>query len=147
MDDYQNNQNQGNGSSQGGDYQSGNYQNGTYQSGGYQGSYQGNTNQYQQPGYYGQPPLKDDSHFMTMKDWLITWLIMIIPFANIVMPFVWAFGTPSEPKFQSRKTMFQAYLVLALIAVIICIVIVAITGVSLLNYIERADSYRAANFY
>lgn len=33
---------------------------------------------------------------MSVKDWLITYLIMIIPIANIVFLFIWAFGSSNE---------------------------------------------------
>ncbi len=114
---------------------------GGHQNGQGSGPFQGG---YQENGYYRRDPdPKHDPHYMTMKDWLITWLLMLIPFANIVLPFVWAFGTPSEPKFQSRKTLFQAYLVIVLIIVVISIIIGVASGVTLLNYIGRTNT----NFY
>lgn len=30
---------------------------------------------------------------LSVKDWVITFLILCIPFVNIIMPFVWAFGS------------------------------------------------------
>ena len=34
---------------------------------------------------------------MSVKDWLITYLIMIIPIVGFVMLFVWAFGSDTNP--------------------------------------------------
>ncbi|WP_010495241.1 hypothetical protein [Paenibacillus elgii] len=34
---------------------------------------------------------------LTVKDWLITMLIMIIPLVNLIMLFVWAFGGGENP--------------------------------------------------
>lgn len=82
---------------------------------------------------YTPADLKQDPHFMRMKDWIITWLFMLIPFANIILPFIWAFGTPSEPKFQSRKTLAQAMLVIWLIIFVISLVISLIVGMSVLD--------------
>ena len=33
---------------------------------------------------------------MTMGEWLVTLLIMIVPCVNIIMMFVWAFGNGNE---------------------------------------------------
>lgn len=77
--------------------------------------------------------LKQDPHFMTLKDWIITWLFMLIPFANIVLPFIWAFGTPSEPKFQSRKTLAQAILVIWLVIFAISLMVSLVIGMSVLD--------------
>ena len=53
---------------------------------------------------------------MTIQDWIITWIIMIIPVVNIVMIFVWAFGAGTN---KSKKTYFQAYLILIAVATIL----------------------------
>jgi hypothetical protein len=34
---------------------------------------------------------------VTTREWVITYLIMIIPIVNIVMLFIWAFGTEENP--------------------------------------------------
>jgi len=86
---------------------------------------------------YSPSELKKDPHFMTVKDWIITWLLMMIPFANIVLPFIWAFGTPSEPKFQSRKTLAQALLIIWAVIFVVSLVISLIVGISLGEYIRQ----------
>ncbi|MBO5560883.1 MAG: hypothetical protein J6A07_04470 [Firmicutes bacterium] len=53
---------------------------------------------------------------MTLKDWMITMLIMCIPCVNIVMMFVWAFGSNVNP---SKKTYFQAALIWAAIIIVL----------------------------
>ena len=40
---------------------------------------------------------------MTIKDWIITNLLMLIPIANIVLVFVWAFGSNVN---KSKKQKF-----------------------------------------
>ncbi len=37
-------------------------------------------------------PNLQETQFMTVKDWLITLLLLSIPIVNIVLLFVWAFG-------------------------------------------------------
>lgn len=51
---------------------------------------------------------------MTIGDWIITSLILLIPMVNIVMPFVWAFGSDTQ---RSKKTFFQAMLIMMVVSV------------------------------
>jgi len=48
---------------------------------------------------------------MTMKDWMIILLIMLIPLVNIIMMFVWAFGEGNP----NRQNHFKASLLFAAI--------------------------------
>ena len=59
---------------------------------------------------------------MTMGDWLITFLIQMVPLVGLIMLFVWAFGDGTHP---SKKTWAQASLVFALIMFILVIIILA----------------------
>lgn len=56
---------------------------------------------------------------MTLGDWLITYLLLLIPIANIILMFVWAFGKNVK---QSKKTYFQASLILSAVGIVLCIV-------------------------
>ena len=38
------------------------------------------------------PYFNNDTRVMSVSDWLVTLLIMIIPLVNIIMLFVWAFS-------------------------------------------------------
>lgn len=92
----------------------------------------------------GPATLKGDPHYMTIKDWIITLLLLAIPFANLVLALIWAFGSPSEPRFQSRKTFCQGYLILVLIVIAILIIISVVAGVTFLNMfgnMQGAASY------
>jgi len=51
-----------------------------------------------------------------MKDWIITLLIMFVPIVNIVMPFVWAFGSATNP---SKANFFKAQIIIAAIGIIL----------------------------
>lgn len=53
---------------------------------------------------------------VSMKDWMVTLLIMLIPLVNIVMPFVWAFGGGTNP---SKANFFKAQLLLVAIGIVI----------------------------
>ncbi len=60
---------------------------------------------------YNQQPQVPMAPIMTMKDWIITLLIMMIPLINIIMMFVWAFGEGNP----NRKNYFKATLLIAVI--------------------------------
>ena len=66
---------------------------------------------------------------MTLKDWIITDLLLLIPIANLVLVFVWAFGSDVN---RSKKTYFQAQLIFVAIIlgiyIIIAILVIAILG-------------------
>ena len=91
-----------------------------------QGYYQPNVDNYQQPsntGYY------QSSSDMTVKDWLLTYLLCCIPIANIVLMFMWAFGNKAKP---SKKTWARAGLILCLIVLVIeVLMFVALIGLGL----------------
>jgi len=83
---------------------------------------------YQSPQY--QPPPQQYNNMrqwppMTVGDWVITWLLLLIPIANIVLVFMWAFGSDVNP---SKKTYFQAYLILIAIAIVLSIFLSIVAG-------------------
>lgn len=59
---------------------------------------------------------------VSIKEWLITNLILMIPLVNIVMTLVWAFGSNTNPNkanyFKAALILFVIYLVLAVAVVI-----------------------------
>lgn len=88
-------------------YQSGQPQNPVDQQGYQQGQQypQGNY-QYQSPNYqqnYSTP--QGNNEHMTVGNWIVTYLLMLIPVANIVLMFVWAFSSDTK---RSKKTWAQA---------------------------------------
>ncbi|MFZ7120287.1 MAG: hypothetical protein ACOWWH_04990 [Eubacteriaceae bacterium] len=52
---------------------------------------------------------------LSVKDWLITFLILIIPIVNIVMMFVWAFNDPNKTK----SNYFKAALIMSAISIVL----------------------------
>nr|WP_314589828.1 hypothetical protein [uncultured Neisseria sp.] len=59
---------------------------------------------------------------VSVKEWLITNLILMIPMVNLVMIFVWAFNSNTNPNkanyFKAALILFVIYLVLAVAVVI-----------------------------
>lgn len=68
---------------------------------------------------------------MTLKDWIITLLLMLIPIANIVLMFVWAFGSNVN---KSKKTYFQASLIMAAIGIVFFLIFGSVIFGALLSY-------------
>lgn len=59
---------------------------------------------------------------VSIKEWLLTNLILMIPLVNIVMTLVWAFSSNTNPNkanyFKAALILFVIYLVLAVAVVI-----------------------------
>ena len=64
---------------------------------------------------------------VTFGDWMISWLLMMIPCVNIVMMFVYAFGNGKK----SKSNFFKAYLVWTLISIVLSVIILVVFGASM----------------
>ncbi|MGM0396450.1 MAG: hypothetical protein ACQEP4_05280 [Bacillota bacterium] len=53
---------------------------------------------------------------VSVAEWIATTLIMVIPLVNIVMPFVWAFGSGTK---RSKSNFFKAQILMGLIGVVL----------------------------
>jgi len=71
---------------------------------------------------------------MSVGSWLITFLILLIPCANIVMVFVWAFSG-SEKK--SKSNYFKAVLIWAAIWTGISIILSIVMGAAMVSIIRN----------
>lgn len=60
-----------------------------------------------------------------MADWMVTTLIMCIPCVNIIMMFVWAFGSSAK---KSKSNYFKAMLVWMLISIVLVIIMLIVSG-------------------
>ena len=72
---------------------------------------------------------------LRVRDWLLTMLILAVPIVNLVMLFIWAFGSPNP-----RKNFSKGYL----LWMAICI------GVALIFYIIAiiiALSFSGSSYY
>ena len=69
---------------------------------------------------------RQQSPVVSVKEWLLTNLILMIPLVNIVMMLVWAFSSNTNPNkanyFKATLILFVIYLVLAAAVVIFGIV-------------------------
>ncbi len=72
---------------------------------------------------------------MSVKDWLITYLLMIIPIANIVLLFVWAFGSGTNPNKANwaKASLLWFVIVMVLYFIIFAAILAPMMG-SMNNY-------------
>jgi heme/copper-type cytochrome/quinol oxidase subunit 2 len=79
--------------------------------------------------YQGQGvlPVPQNERVMSVKDWLITSLILCIPLVGIIMLFVWAFGGDVN---KNKQNYAKASLIFVAIAFVVYILI-AIVFVSI----------------
>ena len=60
---------------------------------------------------------------VSVKEWLITNLILMIPMVNLVMIFVWAFSSNTNP---NKANYFKAALILFAIVMVIYLVLAVV---------------------
>ncbi|WP_260858044.1 hypothetical protein [Bacillus sp. FJAT-22090] len=67
---------------------------------------------------------------MSVGEWLLTMLIMIIPIANIVMLFVWSFGSPDPRRNYARASLIWMAISIAFIIIFYGVIIAFIISMS-----------------
>ena len=98
---------------------------------------------YQQPvqeqlQYQYQQPQTDLEEPVSMGEWLITMLILMIPCVNLVMMFVWAFSSKEK---KSKSNYFKACLIFTAIVLVIYIILIAVFGVAISSAISSGMYY------
>lgn len=87
--------------------------------------------QYQQPNTELEEP-------MSMGEWMVTLLIMMIPCANIIMMFVWAFSSKEK---KSKSNYFKASLIFTAIQFVLIIILMIAYGALLANMMSSTGGY------
>ncbi len=77
----------------------------------------------QQSGGQMPPYFNNDTRVMSVSDWLVTLLIMIIPLVNIIMLFVWAFSDDGN---RNRANWAKASLLFVAIKIVLLILFYAL---------------------
>lgn len=85
-------------------------------------------NMYQQVQNPYQEPVGNLEEPVSFGEWMITLLVMLIPCVNIVMMFVWAFGSGAK---KSKSNYFKAQLIYFAIVIVLYIIIFAIFGATI----------------
>lgn len=79
----------------------------------------------QQPMYNNMSYMGNDKTApMTMGQYLVMFLILMIPIVNIIMPFVWAFGDTNV----NKKNLARAMLIMMAIGIIFAILFSSVVG-------------------
>ncbi len=85
---------------------------------------------------YSQNPLDkyNNAPIMTVKNWLITMLISIIPIVNIVFWFIWAFGDQNVNP--NKSSWAKATLIILAIGIVLQIILYAAFGSMFMSMAE-----------
>lgn len=75
---------------------------------------------------------------ISVGDWLLTILITIIPFVNIIMLFVWAFSKCTN---KSKANWAKASLLWIVISVILATLIIVFFGAVMLGFLESGPDF------
>ncbi len=62
---------------------------------------------------------------VTLGDWMLTYLIMMIPCVNVIMMFVWAFSSGTK---KSKSNYFKATLIWMLIVIVLEVILILAMG-------------------
>lgn len=87
-------------------------------------------NTYEEERLYKEGVSTKTSTEMSVGDWLITMLIMVIPIANLVMLFIWGFGNPDPRRNYARATLIWMAISLGLIILLYAIIIIFALAIS-----------------
>ncbi|TQK62554.1 hypothetical protein FB479_105338 [Brevibacillus sp. AG162] len=82
---------------------------------------------------YVEGSIAENEKVMTMKDWILVSLFMMIPIANIVLLFMWAFGSDGN---LNRKNWSKATLLL--MAILLGLYFVFGTIIAIITFILLA---------
>lgn len=97
-----------------------------------------------------QKPVQEQLHYqyrepetnleepVSMGEWLVTLLLMLIPCVNIVLMFVWAFSSKEK---KSKSNYFKAALIFAAIILVLYIILIAVFGVAFTSMISSSYAY------
>ena len=87
---------------------------------------------YDAPAPQGQTPGPQLEEPVSMGEWLIAMLLMLIPCVNIVLMFVWAF---SDSEKKSKSNYFKAALIWAGISIVLGIIMTILMSVGMVTAI------------
>ncbi len=71
---------------------------------------------------------------ISVGDWLITMIITAIPLVGIIMLFVWAFSSNTNP---SKSNWAKATLIIMVIAIVLSIIFMTIFGAAFLGMMDQ----------
>lgn len=111
--------------------------------------YNNSGNQEQNPYQQTQPSIQTQLQYqyqtqdeleepMSMGEWLISLLVMMIPCVNIIMMFVWAFSSKEK---KSKSNFFKAYLIFFAIMMVFAIIMTVVMSAAVIGAMESMGGY------
>jgi ABC-type sugar transport system permease subunit len=79
------------------------------------------------------PPSPPSSPVMSVSDWLLTWLVLIIPCVNLIMCLVWAFSSSGN---LNRRNFCRAYLIIMAVVLVLSIISSIAFGAAILSIFD-----------
>ncbi len=81
-------------------------------------------------------PFQQQAQEVTLGDWMITMLLTAIPIVNIIMLFVWAFGSNTNP---SKANWAKASLIWMLIGIVLVVAFMVIVGTAIFSGMQSYE--------
>ncbi len=81
-------------------------------------------------------PFQNQAQEVTLGEWMITLLLTYIPLVNIIMLFVWAFGSNTNP---SKANWAKATLVWMLIGIVLLVLFFAVIGTAIFHSLQSME--------
>lgn len=81
-------------------------------------------------------PFQKQAEEVTLGDWMVTILLSAIPVVNLVMLFLWAFGSTTNP---SKANWAKATLIWMVIGIVLAILFVVIIGTAIFTGYESSS--------
>ncbi len=81
---------------------------------------------------------------VSVGDWLITLLVRAIPLVNIIMLFVWAFGSGNNP---NKANWAKAVLIWVAISIVLGIIVMLVFGAAILGFMDSGPDFIDAPSY
>lgn len=80
----------------------------------------------------------EDTSPMKVGQYIVMMLLLCIPIANIILPFVWAFGSNVNV---NKKNFARAILIFAGIALVLYIILFIILGAAMFSMVNAGGNY------
>jgi hypothetical protein len=81
-------------------------------------------------------PFQNQANEVSLGEWMVTILLSAIPFVNLIMLFVWAFGSNTNP---SKANWAKATLIWIAIGIVLAILFVVVIGTAIFSGMQSME--------
>ncbi len=81
-------------------------------------------------------PFQQQAGEISVGEWMITLLLTYLPLVNIIMLFVWAFGSNTNP---SKANWAKASLIWMLIGIVLVVLFMVVIGTALFHSMQSIE--------